>query len=54
MALWKNDEMTKPIKLWREDNLRSVRTVLGRGTEARSKAKIKESSKKAFLLDCLH
>ena len=51
MALWTDDKMTKLIKLCREENLESVCTVLGHGAEARSGAKIKKNSKKAFLLD---
>ena len=49
---WHCRQSTKPIELWREDNLGSVCTVLGRGIEARGKAEIKESSEKALLLDC--
>ena len=43
MAVWRDNETTKLIKLWREDNLGSVCIVLGRGAEARSRAEIKEN-----------
>ena len=46
MAVQRDDKMTNLVELWREDNLRSVCTVLGCGLEARSRAEIKENSKK--------
>ena len=45
MASWTDDETTNLIELRKEDNLGSFRTVLGRGTEARSSAEIKENGK---------
>ena len=46
MSVWRDNETTKLIKLWREENLGSVHIVLGCGMEARSRAKIKENSKR--------